>query len=539
MKSPLLQKKGMDAFLQALNDPATTNPDDRTDKQYSRPEGKGTELEDMKSPPRVEDMAPFQRVNGSAKTGFTGLWKDIRNPHTTDLPPSMRLDAPGGCPNCGGGLTRRLNEEGEIEEVCTQCEYGPKKTGAAKPKCPHCGSSEYSLMPTDFETAKCDKCGKNWNHGIVEGINDPPKMAKKAYGIKVAPILHPKKFAAKNAPDPGQYDEEHEEHVRDEAKQWAQYAELGDNTEEIKPYDPSGNYLCGTCDMRQGENQCMRVNGPISFEKGSCRLYHKGAPENRLPMKKKFTQAEAKYSESDQGGFGCHRCEYGGKAKEADSAGRESWCSFWGMHIDPMSCCAENELEKKSKAAGLVQISELQRRPDYMKMGSYLLKKKAEVGIHETPTKLPPRDDMRGHLDEEVKDEMIESVDAPVMEGAKGVHVSAEDSLEFQRFLEPNTRDMKQEAQLVFMRDSTMQQEAQEAGMSMEEFWKAYGQEYANEYFAGRRASKTAMKVEEGIRICPKCTSNNVEEVTDGETKGGDSQIRLFECRGCSHLFSL
>ena len=84
-----------------------------------------------------------------------------------------------------------------------------------------------------------------------------------------------------------------------------------------------------------------------------------------------------------------------------------------------------------------------------------------------------------------------------------------------------------------------MQQEARDAGMSMEEFWGAYGAEYANEYFAGRRASKTAMQIEEGIKICPKCTSSNVEEVTDSETKGGDNQIRLFECTSCHHLFSL
>jgi hypothetical protein len=47
------------------------------------------------------------------------------------------------------------------------------KTAGEKPKCPHCGSTEYALMPTDFETAKCSKCGKNWDHGIVEGVNDP------------------------------------------------------------------------------------------------------------------------------------------------------------------------------------------------------------------------------------------------------------------------------------------------------------------------------------------------------------------------------
>ena len=42
-----------------------------------------------------------------------------------------------------------------------------------KPRCPHCGSDDYALMPTDFETAKCNKCEKTWDHGIVPGINDP------------------------------------------------------------------------------------------------------------------------------------------------------------------------------------------------------------------------------------------------------------------------------------------------------------------------------------------------------------------------------
>lgn len=48
-----------------------------------------------------------------------------------------------------------------------------KEAASDKPTCPHCGSSSYGLMPTDFETAKCNDCGKNWDHGIVEGINDP------------------------------------------------------------------------------------------------------------------------------------------------------------------------------------------------------------------------------------------------------------------------------------------------------------------------------------------------------------------------------
>jgi transcription elongation factor Elf1 len=76
-----------------------------------------------------------------------------------------------------------INPDGDVSEV-DQHKKDVKKfdskflkersiKGAVKPKCPHCGSSKYSLMPTDFETAKCDECGKNWNHGIVKGINDP------------------------------------------------------------------------------------------------------------------------------------------------------------------------------------------------------------------------------------------------------------------------------------------------------------------------------------------------------------------------------
>lgn len=42
-----------------------------------------------------------------------------------------------------------------------------------KTKCPSCGSRKYALMPSDFETAKCAKCGKNWDHGIVDGVNNP------------------------------------------------------------------------------------------------------------------------------------------------------------------------------------------------------------------------------------------------------------------------------------------------------------------------------------------------------------------------------
>ena len=351
---------------------------------------------------------------------------------------------------------------------------------AAKPKCPHCGSGDYGLMPTDFETAKCNGCGRNWDHGIVEGINDPRTASRRALAGAVArehprwtarqaeaqadyvrlgwttlaavqdadeypgnPRLRPpveaeeaaheffkesgpakgleeagevlgrhgyqyagryadgrerwgrgrlqyvvwdprsgvfthyvgrepdmsatwdrlpdeialyhgfervqapvraSRRAAANVsdPGPGKYDFKHEAHVREEIKAWAQYAEEADNTAEIKPYDPSGEYLCGTCDMRRGRGGCMRVEGPVSFERGGCRLYHLGDPETDPPMKEKLSKAEAKYGEHD-GGFGCRRCKYGAEAKGRDPDGRGSFCSFWGTHVVPEACCSEWE----------------------------------------------------------------------------------------------------------------------------------------------------------------------------------------------------
>jgi hypothetical protein len=178
------------------------------------------------------------------------------------------------------------------------------------------------------------------------------------------------KTAHANFPDPGSlkgvldgphYDEKEEAHTRREAGERAQYAESGE------AYDPKGDYLCGTCNMRTGENQCSRVDGDISFTAGSCRLYHLGAPENKAPMPKKFDKVDAGYTERPNvKGFGCKRCEYGSEAGEPDSAGRPSWCSFWGMHVIPDACCAENEGEDDlsfnkdgSKKANFVPLAAL------------------------------------------------------------------------------------------------------------------------------------------------------------------------------------
>jgi hypothetical protein len=51
----------------------------------------------------------------------------------------------------------------------------------------------------------------------------------------------------------------------------------------------------------------------------------------------------------------------------------------------------------------------------------------AAVEIKETPTKLPPRDDMRRHLDESVKKEVMQGIDTPVKVGTDKTAVKVEE----------------------------------------------------------------------------------------------------------------
>ena len=160
--------------------------------------------------------------------------------------------------------------------------------------------------------------------------------------------------------------------------------------------------------------------------------------------------------------------------------------------------------------------------------------KQGAVEIHETPTSLPPRDDMRRHLDKDVQKEIDLGIDKDPQEGTKlGTEVTREEQDVDQ------IHDMKSEARRAFMEDAEMTQISKETGVSMEDLWSDHGQDYANEYWMFRRSSKKAMKAEEGTVVCPKCNQSNVEEVTDGETEGNGGALRLMECKVCTHLFSL
>ena len=79
-----------------------------------------------------------------------------------------------------------------------------------------------------------------------------------------------------------------------------------------------------------------------------------------------------------------------------------------------------------------------------------------------------------------------------------------------------------------------MQQEAVDAGMSMEELWKEVGEDFTQNYYESAYAKQGSIQVEEGFK-CPNCKSLKGEMVEDGEDDG----LRLRECLTCGSFFQL
>jgi hypothetical protein len=127
-----------------------------------------------------------------------------------------------------------------------------------------------------------------------------------------------------------------EEQNRAKATRTGYYAESGPR------YDPSGKYLCGTCNGRMRTNKCSRVHGTISFTTGSCKTYKIG----RVATKKEsviLSQKDAIYTERpNDKTFGCHRCQYGVKAAEPDGK-RTLDCKEWNCLVLPTACCEKNK----------------------------------------------------------------------------------------------------------------------------------------------------------------------------------------------------
>lgn len=153
--------------------------------------------------------------------------------------------------------------------------------------------------------------------------------------------------------------------------------------------------------------------------------------------------------------------------------------------------------------------------------------KTALVGIHETPKHLPPRDDMRRHIDQDVQDEITDEV----MEGVKDDKVAASDDEATEYYLD-QVHDMKAEAEEAFMLDAAMQQEAQDAGMSMGELWKEIGADFTENYYASAYSKTGSIEVYEGLK-CPNCKSTKGKPVEDGAGDG----VSLQECLTCGSFY--
>jgi hypothetical protein len=143
--------------------------------------------------------------------------------------------------------------------------------------------------------------------------------------------------------DTGTYDETLEAVRRATFTELFQYADQHSGAPGT--FDPEGNYLCGDCNRLDRQVYCVSVQGnDISAESGSCRHWTQiaaGQPELRLA--EKLTKEQAGYSVTTRPGFGCRRCEYGAKAKEADGQGRGLFCRQGAFRVSGAACCALND----------------------------------------------------------------------------------------------------------------------------------------------------------------------------------------------------
>jgi hypothetical protein len=153
--------------------------------------------------------------------------------------------------------------------------------------------------------------------------------------------------------------------------------------------------------------------------------------------------------------------------------------------------------------------------------------KVALVGIHETPKHLPPRDDIRRHIDQDVQDEITDEV----MEGVKDDKIAASDEDANEYYLD-QVHDMKAEAKEAFMMDPAMMQEAQDAGMSMDELWKEVGADFTENYYMSAYSKQGSIEVYEGLK-CPNCKSTKGKPVEDGTSSG----VSLRECLTCGSFY--
>lgn len=466
MKSPLLQKKGMDAFLEALNDPETATHDPRADKEYNFPFGsKGTEPENVKQ-------------------GATwGLLNDILHPNQTQpeekLQPYRTQEEATVCEKCGGGLTRIGDPNGHYEWICTRCKYAPKKAAytfaplkaedlrrigrgeitvaqwkEANPeaarrfehdlmaalgqktasrnffqaifgaKCPECGSTEFGLMPADFETAKCEN-GHTWELGLVKGINAKRKPMHDDSGATTGLRMRP---------DYGESDS-HTSIMNDQNSKSA--------TVKLKwkvDSPATGPY-----------SSFQRRNWPFAW-------YPNESPAVQLICEDDYSASAVKSGQhapikiwvADHSKHPWKWRAAKGESKtlaEAKAKAQQIIDQFPALHpeganIPPakQSSFKNALLQKKAitdfdkeqaiehyRGQDADDIAQTEVFPDAKNTREWAKNhaegvggvKNADVEIHETSRHLPPRDDMKRHLDQDVQKEIDLDIDKPKQEGIK------------------------------------------------------------------------------------------------------------------------
>ncbi len=175
--------------------------------------------------------------------------------------------------------------------------------------------------------------------------------------------------------------------------------------------------------------------------------------------------------------------------------------------------------------------------------------KTALVEQHETPKFLPPRDDIRRHLDTTTKDEVMvgvndqgpqqprrNQIDPRVNpDGVVASKTADDEDYELDQSNEyylDEVAAMKNEAKAVFMEDKFMLQDAADQGMTMDELWAAVGEDFVQNYWESSASKTSSIAVDEGIP-CPNCKSTKGKLVEDGESDG----VSLRECLTCGSFF--
>lgn len=198
----------------------------------------------------------------------------------------------------------------------------------------------------------------------------------------------------------------------------------------------------------------------------------------------------------------------------------------YGAADDPVNDEAEN--------AGMDMSASVE--DNSMKFKSALLKKKALVEMHETPTMLPPRDDLRRHLDEVEQEAVMEGVaDKPAASprkeqispnlnpsgraAAKKADFDSEQDTRDEYFLD-QAREDEMEAKRSFLEEDYLRQEAAERGIAMEDLWKEMKDEYMADFF--------------GYSFKP------VRDFTDGPIKTSSERCPLCKsAKNCHGFYSL